>query len=314
MAGSWNGTFLHTRRFLSYHGDRFEDLSIVLEDDRGRITGVFPAALDPTREDVAVSHPGLTYGSIVHNGKLRGEAMVEALRAIAEKYREMGLRLLRYRAVPSVYHVVPSDDDLYALSRLGAARYRCDLSSALNLALPQRYSAGRQKDLKKARRSGVTTALGAEYLAPYWPILEENLATRHSAIPTHTLREIETLRKRFPQQIECAVGMVEGEMVSGAVLFRTPRVVHLQYSASSPRGNAVGAQTAVVDHVINRSRASGAGYFDFGTSNEDEGKFLNEGHYEVKASFGAGGMVHEHYEMSLQRPPDDGWSERRWVL
>jgi hypothetical protein len=29
---SWNGTFLHQRRFLSYHGDRFQDLSLIIED------------------------------------------------------------------------------------------------------------------------------------------------------------------------------------------------------------------------------------------------------------------------------------------
>jgi hypothetical protein len=310
VAGSWNGTFLHTRRFLSYHGDRFKDLSIVLEDDRGRITGVFPAALDSTREDVAVSHPGLTYGGVVHNGRLRGAAMVEALRAVAETYRDMGIRSLRYRVVPHIYHLVPSDD-LYALFCLGAVRYRCDLSATLDLALPLMYSRMRQRNLKNAWQYGVTTAFGAEYLEPYWTVLEENLATRHSARPAHTLHEIESLRRRFPREIECAVSMVEGEVVSGVVLFRTPQVIHVQYSASTPRGNAVNAQTAIMDHVIEGSRVSGARYFDFGTSNEHEGRILNEGLHEFKVGFGAGGMVHEHYELDLERPPVGGRLTRR---
>jgi hypothetical protein len=79
VAASWNGTFLHGRKFLSYHGERFRDLSLVIEDARGRTVGVFPAAYDNAQEDIALSHPGLTYGGVVHDGRLRGAAMLEAL-------------------------------------------------------------------------------------------------------------------------------------------------------------------------------------------------------------------------------------------
>ena len=299
VAESWNGTFLHTRRFLSYHGTRLKDLSLIIEDGRGRIVGVFPAALDPARQDRVVSHPGLTYGGVVHGGGLRGAAMVEALHVITKTYRDLGIKSLRYRVVPHIYHRVPSNDDLYALFRLGAVRYRCDLSATIDLALPQRFSTLRRRDLNKARRSGVRIASGAQYLAPYWAVLEENLATKFSARPVHTLEEIELLQQRFPEQIECVVALVEEEVVSGAVLFRTPRVVHLQYSGSAPRGNAVGAQTAIMDYAINRSKVSGIRYFDFGTSNEDEGRVLNEGLYRFKTSFGAGGVVQEYYQLNL---------------
>ena len=40
-------TFLHTRRFLSYHGDRFKDASVLLFDQNGAARAVLPAALDP---------------------------------------------------------------------------------------------------------------------------------------------------------------------------------------------------------------------------------------------------------------------------
>ena len=35
--GAPMGTLLHTRRFLSYHGDRFNDRSLVVQDDRDRL-------------------------------------------------------------------------------------------------------------------------------------------------------------------------------------------------------------------------------------------------------------------------------------
>ena len=50
---SCNGTFLHTRRFVSYHRERFRDRSLLLEDRRGRVVGVFPAAESPIEATAA---------------------------------------------------------------------------------------------------------------------------------------------------------------------------------------------------------------------------------------------------------------------
>ncbi len=60
-------TFLHTRRFLAYHQDRFKDVSLLLANDKG-IVGLFPAALDPAEARTVVSHPGITYGGLLHSG------------------------------------------------------------------------------------------------------------------------------------------------------------------------------------------------------------------------------------------------------
>jgi Acetyltransferase (GNAT) domain len=296
---SWNGTFLHQRRFLSYHGDRFQDLSLIIEDDRRHIVGVFPAALDPVREDILISHPGLTYGGVVHSGSLQGAMMLEALHAVAESYRAIGLRLLQYKAVPHIYHKVPSTDDLYALFCLEAVRYRCDLSAAVDLTLRPELRKGRRSDLNKARRYGVQVESGLSCLEPFWAVLVKNLATKHGARPVHTLDEITRLAGMFPE-IKCLVGMMDDQVVAGVVLFCTTKVVHMQYAASSTLGHTVAAQTAVMDHALAKSREWGARYFDFGTSNEDEGWVLNEGLYRFKTSFGAGGVVHEFYEFSLE--------------
>jgi hypothetical protein len=50
-ANAANSTFLHTRRFLGYHGDRFRDVSAVLMQD-GDIVGVFPAAEAPADRSI----------------------------------------------------------------------------------------------------------------------------------------------------------------------------------------------------------------------------------------------------------------------
>ena len=72
--------------------------------------------------------------------------------------------------------------------------------------------------------------------------------------------------------------------------------------ASTAEGNAVGASTAVIDYAMGNDIDLGARYFDFGVSNEQEGRILNEGLYRFKASFGAGGVAQEFYEVELNTP------------
>ncbi len=225
--------------------------------------------------------------------------MLEVLQGISGVYRDMDLRYLRYKVVPYIYHVVPSTDDLYALFRLGAVRYRCDLSAAIDLDSRRKPSKLRLRDLGKARRSGVRVASGPRYLEPFWAVLEENLRVKYNTRPVHALEEITFLQSRFGEQIRCIVGIVGHRVVAGVVLFRTPRVAHVQYSASTAAGNSVGAPTAVMDYAMGKSTDLGARYFDFGHSNEQEGQVLNEGLYRFKTSLGAGGVAQEFYEMKL---------------
>ena len=79
VARAVNGTMLHTRRYLSYHGDRFRDRSLLITNSRGWPIGALPAAEDPADASVVTSHPGLTYGGLVHDGSLRGESMMRVL-------------------------------------------------------------------------------------------------------------------------------------------------------------------------------------------------------------------------------------------
>ena len=78
VARSVNGTMLHTRRFLGYHGDRFRDRSLVITKSNGKLCGVLPAAEDPADAALVSSHPGLTYGGLVHDGTLYGGPLILA--------------------------------------------------------------------------------------------------------------------------------------------------------------------------------------------------------------------------------------------
>ncbi|MBE0474958.1 GNAT family N-acetyltransferase [Rhodoferax sp.] len=296
-AASVNATLLHTRRFLSYHGERFKDVSALILD-AGKVRGVFPAAQSPADPMLVVSHPGTTYGGVVHPGWLSGARMLEALSALAAHYQNLGYQRLLYKAVPHIYASAPAQDDLYALFRLGAQRLRCDLSCAVGLARRQPPDAQRRRGLKKAQKA-VTLSAEPLHLGALWAVIAHNLARKHAAKPVHSLAELALLMNRFPHHIAIHCALLAGCVEAGVVVFKTSTVWHAQYIAASESAYAVSALDAVFDAVILEAQQAGARYFDFGISNEQDGQVLNDGLYRFKSGFGGGGVAHEFYEIKL---------------
>jgi len=292
-----NGTWLHTRRFLGYHGERFRDASALVLDGE-RMVGVVPAAWAPDDERLVVSHPGATYGGVVHDGGLAGTCMVRALQALCAHWHGLGARRLHYKPLPHIHSTQAAQDDLFALHALGAARPRCELSSAIDLQRPRHPSERRRRALRKAR-AAVSVSHDAAHLAALYGVIEANLQRRHGASPVHTLAELERLRQLFPQQVRVGCALEDGEVTAGVVLFNGSNVWHAQYIAASERGFETNALDAVFDALIDQAAAQGARWFDFGTSNGGPAHALNEGLYRFKCEFGGGGVLHEHYVLEL---------------
>jgi Acetyltransferase (GNAT) domain len=300
VARSYNGTILHTRRFLSYHGDRFRDRSLLVIDARGRAVGALPAAEDPADSSVVTSHPGLTYGGLVHDGALSGGPMIGVFESIAAQCRSLGYTRLRYKAVPAIYQSIPAADDLYALFRLGASRYRCDLAAVVGLDHGQPLSRQRDRGRKRALRAGVRTEDGWGNIAAFWQMLEMNLARRHNSVPTHSLAEIEYLHGQFPGSFFLVVAKIGDSLVGGDVHTIEGPVMQGCYTATTDEGRAACATDLLFERGAALAREQGCRYFSFGTSTMDEGRALNESQYDFKTSFGATGLAHDHYELSLR--------------
>ena len=229
---SWNGTILHTRRFLGYHGDRFLDQSLVVEDQHGTIRAVFPAAVDPARAGTVTSHPGATYGGIVHDGWIHGGRAIHVVGSLASHYRSLGFRSLTTARFRTSTTESRAEDDLYALFRLDAQRHRCDLSTTIDLSHERRMRKGRRASLQKARRLGVEVEWNWSALENYWPILEEALARRHGVRPAHSVEEMALLADLFPNEISLAVARERSDRRRSGILplpTGTPPPVHWQH-------------------------------------------------------------------------------------
>lgn len=296
VADSTSGTILQTRRFLGYHRDRFTDASLCVWEGP-KLIGVLPAARDPLDAQTVVSHPGITFGGLLHRGRLRGTEMLSALERVVTHYAAEGYRRFLYKVVPRIYHRAPAEDDLYALFRLGARRYRCDLSTALDLNYRLEISTRRKRGLNKALASGLTLSEDVRHAPALWAVLEANLAAKHGATPVHSVAEIVLLHSLFPDQIRFITAHLANEVVAGIVIFITQTAVHAQYIASSEVGYETNALDLVFDWAIRRAKDSPRRYFNFGISCEEDGNMLNDGLFRFKAEFGGAGIVHEFYEL-----------------
>ncbi len=297
--GSLNATFLHKRLFTSYHGDRFEDKSLVIELD-GKPVGVLPAARHLRDPKTVISHPGLTYGGIVHGQSLTGQRMLDALVGVAEHYKAKGFERFIYKPVPHIYHRSPAQDDLYGLFRLGAVRMRCDLSVAIDLGARLKPSSRRRRSFKKASKL-IKIESENQNLPAFWDVVSDNLKRKHGASPVHSLDEITMLADRFPNEIQLYSGSCNDALAAGVLVFKTPTVWHAQYIASSAAGYETNALDAVFENIIQEAAGASMRFFDFGICNENNGLILNDDLYRFKSEFGGGGVVYEQYEIDLTK-------------
>jgi hypothetical protein len=302
VLGFNRGVFLQTRRYLSYHGDRFGDCSLLIANDDAGLRAVLPAAEAPDDARCVVSHPGATYGSLILHPGSTPDEVVAILDLVCRHYKDSGYRKLVYRALPS--HILRPHQaaDVYGVWRAGGALVRRDLWNVIDLSAPRRFSKGRKWGIKKAIKAGVRVRplVAADYGA-FHQLLSENLRDRHGTKPTHSLAELERLQLLFPTQIELwGASGHDGELLAGVWLFKlSPHCWHTQYIASNARGRDMCAVDLLCSVLLEQATEAGAGCFSFGASTEMQGCKLNAGLYAFKAGFGEGSAVQDFYEFAL---------------
>jgi hypothetical protein len=296
-------TFLHSRKFLSYHGNRFKDDSLIVCDDDGVWLGVFPAAVDPIDSTQIVSHPGVTYGGLVHQGKLIGSAMFEALGLVTHHYKKKGYAKLIYKAIPTFYHRIPSCDDLYALFLLNARLYRRDLSCTVDLRAPSILSnkamSKMRNMIRKAEKNNVKLDTSKNNLSKFWTILTHNLTEKYNKPPTHSLEEITSLIEKFPENINLLTATIGDKVVAGTIFFKKSNTIHTQYLANTECGKEVFALDMLIQECIQKAKEEGYSFFDFGINTENNGLYLNNSLFQSKVKHGGWGTVHDFYSIQL---------------
>jgi len=294
VRNSRNGTFLFLRGYMEYHQDRFEDHSLILSEERGRVIALLPAS---RRGEVLDSHGGLTYGGVVSDASMTAPKMLEVFDALLKYLREESFTVLRYRAVPHIYHKAPAEEDLYALMRSGARVIRRATLSVIDSRHPVAAQSRRSRGVRKARAAGLVCRESND-LGAYWSLLSAVLRETYGAKPVHSLEEILFLQQRFPRNIRLFGCFQEASLVAGVLVYESPTVARAQYIAASETGKRLAALDLLFEFLL-REVYPDKMYFDFGTSESADGRDLNRGVIEFKESLGARTVVQDTYELPV---------------
>lgn len=292
---SKNGTFLFERAFMDYHRDRFADHSLLFYNEKQKLVALLPAN---ESNGELYSHQGLSYGGFLLSTKSTVTEVLALFDTLLIYMRAHGLVALHYKQIPTIYQQCPAEEDEYALWRFGAELEACNISCSLPLQAEmqptQQYC--RRHGRAKAERLGYTMQAGGS-LEQFWPIMERNLAQRYHAKPVHTLSEMQLLQQRFPKQVQCYMAYdAAGTPAAGVVLFVSQQTIHVQYGHATEQGRQEGALDLLYLTLIEQFQKDNRyRYFDFGTSNEQGGRYLNESLIAQKEGFGGRGIAYKCY-------------------
>lgn len=298
-----SGSFLHKRHFLSYHGSRFQDRSIVFRDGAGTIRAVLPAATDPSDKGVVSSHPGATYGGLLVCDRASAEVISQAFSCARSFYKELGFSALVYKTVPAHFHRRLMESDAYFLWREKAELIRRDLWNVVKLNVWRKLSKGRKWGIAKGKKADVAISLATvdADIESFHGLLSTCLTENHQTSPVHSADELKLLMERFPDDIKLWLAHNnDGTILAGALVFNAnSSSPHTQYIATGNEGRDLFAGDFLLAEVIDQAEAGGADYFSFGASTENAGQRLNLGLFDYKSGFGVGSVVHDTYRMTL---------------
>jgi hypothetical protein len=289
-----NATFLFYRDYMDYHSNRFHDYSLMFFKN-GRLHSLLPAH---SSDDTFFSHLGLTYGGLIMDINVTIAETCQLFECLNNYLRLKGFRHVQYKAIPWIYHQVPSEEDLYALFwKCGAKLSTRNVGTTIFIQQNLKWRRNHLRQLKKAYLNGITVQRGAD-IAEFWPVLEQHLLQRYQSKPVHSLAEMQLLQSRFPNNIIQYNAYKEGHIVGGITIYLSHNVVHAQYSSGNAEGMALGAMEIIYDKIMHEDYPNYA-YLDLGSSTEQECSVINEGLISFKEGYGGRAVVYDTYEWTL---------------
>ncbi|MDG1798433.1 MAG: hypothetical protein P8H35_07685, partial [Flavobacteriales bacterium] len=114
----------------------------------------------------------------------------------------------------------------------------------------------------------------------------------------HSADEMNSLKKKFNEEIKFFNLIIDNKIEGGAILFIANNVVHAQYISSSAKAKKKRALDFIIcficEHYKNKLE-----WFDFVISTENNGKNLNFNLIKSKEEFGLSAICYDTYELNI---------------
>jgi len=246
--------------------------------------------------DTVFSHQGLTYGGLIFNNKIKLAAALQVFKSVLAYLHGVGVTTLHIKSIPAIYHKQPAQEIDYALFLTNATLTRRDAIAVIDNSAALKVAANRMEGVKKGMANGFTVQQSDDFAGFWNQVLEPNLQSRHGIKPVHSANEITRLAGLFPNNVKLFTVLQDNRITAGTVIFESDTLAHAQYIAAGEDKGENGSLDFLYHHIVTQQYADKK-YFDFGNSNEQQGKKLNTGLAFWKESFGARTMFQDFYDV-----------------
>ncbi|MGY6522393.1 MAG: hypothetical protein ACXIUD_11720 [Mongoliitalea sp.] len=290
LDNSLNGTFLHRREFIEYHGDRFQDESLLIYD------GYRPIAifLGEKERDVIYSHRGLTYAGWILVENLKLYQVRKVISETLKWFKENSIIELKVKMIPDFFAKSSQQILWEVLESFGFLIDFVGIHHCTKLPYSIKNK-GKKWGRNKAKASGVTIEASDELFFFWKNILTPNLWEKHKVEPTHSFEEISYLKSRFPENILFFSANLGIEVLGGAVVFLTDTTIHLQYVSATEFGKKLKCLDYLMSFLIEDAFFQKS-FFNMGVSHIPSTLEMNEGLVKWKKTLGG-----EKYEQKIVR-------------
>ena len=284
---SKNGTLLNTRKFLSYHKDKWLDKSLLFEEN-GEIKGVFPACVF---ENTIYSHLGSSSGGIIvpeNNNISNTFKMFELLLEKFSKYDGVIFKKHEY-----IFDRLPSQEVEYCAFNLGFEVKNIELSTAINTT----FNGGLSRNVKskiKRKSNDIKIVFDDSNYADFYKILIANLNLKYGLKPVHTLEELKFLKSLFPDKY-LLVNAYNNEAVVASVLLNKINNLHAQYISLDYNYKSYYPVYKLINYIVDYCKNQKISFFNLGISTTHNGTKPNMSLFSFKESFNGFGVSRYQY-------------------
>ena len=275
---------------MEYHSDRFNDFSLLVFKGE-KLVALLPAN---RVEDCVYSHQGLTYGGLVFKENLKLNSVLLIYKALLKFLNEAKISELQLKILPSIYNTMPNDEQSYIMFLLNAKLNRRDALSVIDYRQALKFSKNRLEGVKRGKKHGLVIKEECSFESFWSAVLEPNLNEKHNAKPVHSLAEITALKTNFGKQIRQFNVYQNNQIVAGTTIFESKYVAHSQYISGNNQKNELGSLD-FLHHYLITSVFNNKRFFDFGVSNVNNGRQVNQGLQYWKEGFGARTVTQDFY-------------------
>tara|TARA_R110002073_G_scaffold5589_6_gene34238 strand:- start:1388 stop:2833 length:1446 start_codon:yes stop_codon:yes gene_type:complete len=284
-----NGTLYHTRLFLSYHKDRFEDRSIMIYD-KGKLVAVFPCCKVGNK---FYSHRGSAYGGVV---VLASHYTLSRLTSILDSLYGYYDGDLYMSVTESIYFKDSSNDLLVFLLRQnceeeGDISLHFDVEREKNIVDSFPKSDNKRVLLKhiNGHAAGAMRFEVSDDVSDYENYYEYLVKTceKNGCSPTHTLEEFLSLRTILKErQFLLLAKDSNNEILSGAYVFLINESIYYTVYLVTNYGKKNSQIFFTLYELFKLARSNNIRYVNLGACSKNGGRTILESKYKMKRDCG----------------------------